>query len=61
MIQVPGSGITGEGSKPEIPSSSTENSSIDKAEPSLEIQEYFSQFQDTTDALPCHIHLPVCL
>ena len=21
----------------------------------------FSQFQDTTDALPCHIHLPVCL
>ena len=22
---------------------------------------YFSQFQDTTDALPCHIHLPVCL
>ena len=27
----------------------------------LEWQEYFSQFQDTTDALPCHIHLPVCL
>ena len=24
-------------------------------------QEYFCQFQDTTDALPCHIHLPVCL
>ena len=23
--------------------------------------EYFSQFQDTTDVLPCHIHLPVCL
>ena len=23
--------------------------------------EYFSQFQDKTDALPCHIHLPVCL
>ena len=22
---------------------------------------YFSQFQDTTDAFPCHIHLPVCL
>ena len=22
---------------------------------------HFSQFQDTTDALPCHIHLPVCL
>ena len=23
--------------------------------------EHFSQFQDTTVALPCHIHLPVCL
>ena len=26
-----------------------------------EWHKYFSQFQDTTDALPCHIHLPVCL
>ena len=33
----------------------------DKAETSLEWQEYFSQLQDTADALPCHIHLPVCL
>ena len=24
-------------------------------------QEYFSQLQDTTHALPCHIHLSVCL
>ena len=24
-------------------------------------QEYFSQLQDMTDVLPCHIHLPVCL
>ena len=24
-------------------------------------QKYFSRFQDTTDALPRHIHLPVCL
>ena len=24
-------------------------------------QEYFSQFQNTTNALPCHIYLPVCL
>ena len=40
---------------------STDNCSIDKVESSLEWQEYFSQFQDTTDALPCHIHLPVCL
>ena len=40
---------------------STSNSSIDKAETSLDWQEYFSQLQDMTDALPCHIHLPVCL
>ena len=37
------------------------NSSTDKAETSLDWQEYFSQLQDMTDALPCHIHLPVCL
>ena len=40
---------------------STDNSSIDKAETSLDWQEYLSQLQDTTDVLPCHIHLPVCL
>ena len=40
---------------------STDNSSIDKVETSLDCQEYFSQLQDTTDALSCHIHLPVCL
>ena len=39
---------------------SADNSSIDKVETSLEWQEYFFHFQDTTDALPCHIHLPVC-
>ena len=39
----------------------TDNSSIVKAETSLNWQEYFSQLQDTTDALPCHIHLPVRL
>ena len=27
----------------------------------LEWQEYFPQFQHMTDALPCYIHLPVCL
>ena len=37
------------------------HSSIDKAETSWDWQENFSQLQDTTDALPCHIHLPVCL
>ena len=32
-----------------------------QVEPSLDRQEHFSQFQDTPDALSCHIHLPVCL
>ena len=40
---------------------STSNSSIDKVETSLERQENFSQFCDTTDALLCHSHLPACL
>ena len=40
---------------------STDNSSTDKAATRLEWQEYFSHLQDMTDALPCHIHLPVCL
>ena len=35
--------------------------SNNQTETSLDWQEYFSQLQDTTDALPCHIHLPVCL
>ena len=33
----------------------------DKVETSLERHEHFFQFQDTTDALPCHVHLPACL
>ena len=33
----------------------SDNSSIDKAETSLDWQEHFSQPQDTTDALPSHI------
>ena len=40
---------------------STDDSSIDKVETSLEWQEYFSQLQDMTDALPSHIHHPVYL
>ena len=39
----------------------TDDSSIDGAETSLEQQDHFSQFQDMTYALPCHIHLQVCL
>ena len=34
---------------------------VDKVETGLDWYEVFSQSQDTTDALPCHIHLPVCL
>ena len=40
---------------------STYKSIIDKVGTSLEWQEYFSQFHDTSDALPCHIHHSVCL
>ena len=40
---------------------STDNSSMNKAETSLQWREYFSWLQDTTDVLPCHIYLPVCL
>ena len=39
---------------------STDNSSIDKVE-TRKRQEYFSQFQDTTDVFPCYTHLPVWL
>ena len=46
--------ITDEGSKPEL------LCRIAQATAAL-TEEYFSQLQDTTDALPCHIHLPVCL
>ena len=52
--------ITDGGSKPEMFSRIVQVS-IDKVETNLEWQEYFSQFQATTDVLPCHIHLPVCL
>ena len=40
---------------------STDNSSIDKVVTNLEWQKYLSQFQNTTDALPRNIHLPVRL
>ena len=57
-----GSVVSVEGSKPEIlPRIRTDDSSTDKVETSLERQEHFSQFQDSTDTSHCHIHLPVCL
>ena len=57
----PGSVVSDEGSKPERLLDSIDDSSIDKVETGLERQKRFSKFQDTTDALPCHIRLPVCL
>ena len=39
---------------------SSDDSSNYKIENSLERQEQFSGFQDTTHALPYHIHLPAC-
>ena len=57
-----GSVITDKGSKPEILFRTAQTTAVLKRlKNSLARQEYFSQFQDTTDALPCHIHLPVCL
>ena len=47
---------TDEGSKPEILSRIAQTAALIRLKP-----EYFSHFQDKTDALPCHIHLPVCL
>ena len=50
--------ITDEGSKPEILFRiARTTAALTRPKP----QEYFSQLQDMTDALPCHIHLPVCL
>ena len=51
-----GSIVSDESSKPD----SADDSSIGKVKTSLERQEYFSQFQGTTDVLPCRNHLPVC-
>ena len=57
-----GSGITDECSKPEILSRIAQTTAaLTRLKPVWIDKEYFSQLQDTTDALPCHIHLPVCL
>ena len=56
-----GSAITDEGSKPEILSRKTQaTAALTRLKP-VWIDKNFSQFQDTTDVLPCHTHLPVCL
>ena len=57
-----GSVITDEGSKPEILSRIAQTTAaLTRLKPVWNDRKYFSQFQHTTDALPCHIHLPVCL
>ena len=57
-----GSVITDEGSKPEILSMIAQTTAaLTKLKPVWSDRSIFSQFQDTTDALPCHIHLPACL
>ena len=61
-LQAPGLSITNEGSKPEILSRIAQTTAaLTRLKPVWNDKEYFSQFQDTTDALPCHIHLPLCL
>ena len=62
-FKYPGSVITDEVSKPEILSRIAQTTaSLTRLKPVWNDRpEYFSQSQDTTDALPCHIHLPVCL
>ena len=57
-----GSVITDEGSKPEILSRIAQTTAaLTRLKPVWIDKSIFSQLQDTTDALPCHIHLPVCL
>ena len=57
-----GSVIIDEGSKPEILSRIAQTTAaLTRLKPVWIDKSIFSQLEDTTDALPCHIHLPVCL
>ena len=60
-----GSVITYEGSKPEVLSRIAQATvALTRLKPVWIDKSFFfslSQLQDTTDALPCHIHLSVCL
>ena len=57
-----GSVLTDEGSKPEILSRIAQTTAaLTRLKSVWNDTEHFSQFQDATDALPCHIRLPVCL
>ena len=56
-----GSVITDEGSNFEILSRiALTTAALTRLKPVWNDRIYFSQFQDRTDAFPCHIHLPVC-
>ena len=53
--------ITDEGSKPEILSRIAQaTAALTRLKPVWNDRSIFL-FQDTTDAVPCHTHLPVCL
>ena len=56
-----GSVITDVGSKPELLCRIAQATASLTRLKSVWMDKSFSQLQDTTDALPCHIHLPVCL
>ena len=56
-----GSVITDDGSKPEIFSRIAQTTAaLTRLKPVWIDKEFFSRLQGTTDALPCHIHFPVC-
>ena len=60
-FKYPGSVINDEGSKPEIFSRITQAiAALTRLKPVWNDRR-ISQFQDMTDALLCHIHLPTCL
>ena len=56
-----GSVITDEGSKPEILSRIAQTTAALTRLKPVWIDKNISLSSDTADALPCHIHLPVCL
>ena len=57
-----GSVITDEGSKREMLSRIEQTTAVSaRLKPVWYDRSIFSQFQDTSDVLLCHIHLPVCL
>ena len=56
-----GSVITDEGSKPEILSRTAQTTAALTRLKPVWIDKSISLSSDMTDALPCHIHLPVCL